>query len=242
MSSVEIVSRIEARRKWSAAEKAALLAEVEAEGGRVTLVARRHRISESLLYNWRAARKAAVAAANGIEPPEFLQLGVVGQAGANRAAISTIVSIRRRPQGWRLRLDGMEDSVGFEGIDGLDKGQAAIEAEPLPGVAMPLDVEVVAGDPVEAGEGGIELLAEIFRKAGAVALDEAVFCAMPLAADIDWIVELCPADHRQEARLQELCDQSLARYSNGGFFRLWKSGHLLCCLGLAHRELPPVPW
>jgi len=60
---VEIVSRIEARRKWSAAEKAALLAEVDAEGGRVTLVARRHRISESLLYNWRAARKAAVAAA-----------------------------------------------------------------------------------------------------------------------------------------------------------------------------------
>ena len=62
MSSVEIVSRIEPRRKWSAAEKAALLAEVDAEGGRVTLVARRHRISESLLYNWRAARKAAVAA------------------------------------------------------------------------------------------------------------------------------------------------------------------------------------
>ncbi len=36
MSSVEIVSRIEARRKWSATEKAALLAEVDAEGGRVT--------------------------------------------------------------------------------------------------------------------------------------------------------------------------------------------------------------
>jgi transposase len=78
MSSVAIVSRMEPSRKWSAAEKAALLAEVEAEGGRVTLVARRHRISESLLYNWRSARKAAVAAASGLEPPEFLQLGVVG--------------------------------------------------------------------------------------------------------------------------------------------------------------------
>jgi hypothetical protein len=41
MSAVEIVSRIEPRRKWSAAEKAALLAEVDTEGGRVTLVARR---------------------------------------------------------------------------------------------------------------------------------------------------------------------------------------------------------
>ena len=35
MSSVEIVSRIEARGKWGPAEKAALLAEVDAEGGRV---------------------------------------------------------------------------------------------------------------------------------------------------------------------------------------------------------------
>jgi transposase len=109
MSSVEIVSRMEPRRRWSAAEKAALLAEVDAEGGRVTLVARRHRISESLLYNWRAARKAAVAAACGIEPPEFLQLGVVGQTGADRAAISTISGAGMievdLPSGVRFRVD-----------------------------------------------------------------------------------------------------------------------------------------
>jgi transposase-like protein len=42
-------------------EPAALLAEVEAEGGKVKLVARRHRMSESLLYNWRSAWKAAAA-------------------------------------------------------------------------------------------------------------------------------------------------------------------------------------
>src|SRR5277367_7085158 len=90
MSTVEIVSRIEPRRKWSVAEKAALLAEVDAEGGRVTLVARRHRISESLLYNWRSARRAAVAATNGIEPPEFLQLGVVGRTGDDRPAVAAL--------------------------------------------------------------------------------------------------------------------------------------------------------
>ena len=78
MSTVEIVSRMEPRRKWSAAEKAALLAEVDAEGGRVTLVARRHQISESLLYNWRSARKAAVAAATGIEPRSFCNLVSLG--------------------------------------------------------------------------------------------------------------------------------------------------------------------
>jgi transposase len=109
MSSVEIVSRMEPRRKWSAAEKAALLAEVDAEGGRVTLVARRHRISESLLYNWRAARKAAVTAANGIEPPEFLQLGVVGPPSVDRPAASTISGAGMievdLPSGVRFRVD-----------------------------------------------------------------------------------------------------------------------------------------
>jgi transposase len=102
---------MEPRRKWSAAEKAALLAEVDAEGGRVTLVARRHRISESLLYNWRAARKAAVAAACGIEPPEFLQLGVVGPPSADRAAVSTISGAGMievdLPNGVRFRVDAL---------------------------------------------------------------------------------------------------------------------------------------
>ena len=66
MAEVEIITRD--ARKWSAAEKAALLAEVEAEGGKVALVARRHRMSESLLYNWRSACKAAAVAMGEPEP------------------------------------------------------------------------------------------------------------------------------------------------------------------------------
>jgi cation diffusion facilitator CzcD-associated flavoprotein CzcO len=41
------------RRQWTAEEKAALMAEVEAEGGQVSIVAQRHGISKSLLYNLR---------------------------------------------------------------------------------------------------------------------------------------------------------------------------------------------
>ena len=41
------------RRQWTAEEKAALMAEVEAEGGQVSVVAQRRGISKSLLYNWR---------------------------------------------------------------------------------------------------------------------------------------------------------------------------------------------
>jgi len=76
---VEIVGRVERRRRWSPEEKAALLAEIEAEGGRVTVVARRHRISESLLYNWRSAWKMA-ARLRSTEPVEFVRIGMIGAA------------------------------------------------------------------------------------------------------------------------------------------------------------------
>jgi transposase len=67
------------RRKWGPAEKAALLAEVEAEGGKVVVVARRHGISESLLYNWRSARKATASAmCAAAAPVEFVPLGIFG--------------------------------------------------------------------------------------------------------------------------------------------------------------------
>jgi transposase len=81
LSEVEIVARIERRRKWTAEEKAALLGEVDAAGGKVKLVARRHRVSESLLYNWRSARKAAVDAAGAQDAVAFVPVGVVGGGG-----------------------------------------------------------------------------------------------------------------------------------------------------------------
>jgi transposase len=86
VSDVEILARVERGRKWSIEEKAALIAEVEAEGGKVKLVAQRHRISESLLYNWRAAWKAA-AAAGSSAAVAFVPLGVVGEADTAAPAL-----------------------------------------------------------------------------------------------------------------------------------------------------------
>ena len=74
---VDILDRSNRRRIWSAEEKAALLAEIDAEDGKVRLVARRHEISESLLYNWRSARKAAAVAMGAPENAEFIPVGVI---------------------------------------------------------------------------------------------------------------------------------------------------------------------
>lgn len=77
----EIVARVERRRQWTLEEKAGLMAEVEAAGGQVSVVARRHGISKSLLYNWRSAWRsaagAAAARASSAVSTGFIQLGVV---------------------------------------------------------------------------------------------------------------------------------------------------------------------
>ena len=77
MSDIDILGPSDRRRAWSAQEKAALLAEIDAEGGKVRLVARRHQISESLLYNWRSARKAAAVALGAAETVEFVPIGLI---------------------------------------------------------------------------------------------------------------------------------------------------------------------
>jgi len=102
VANTEIIAR---RRKWSPSEKAALLAEVEAEGGKVALVARRHRMSESLLYNWRSAWKAAYAA-RALETPEFVQLGVIG--GTNGAPSAILPPPEQERRGGGENIGGIE--------------------------------------------------------------------------------------------------------------------------------------
>jgi transposase len=122
MGDLEILGRIERRRKWSDAEKAALLAEVDAEGGKVTLVARRHRISESLLYNWRSARKAALQPAS----HGFLPLGVVGHAAEDRS--TPLPSVQPGmieidlPNGARVRVDGSVNEKALSRVFRAMKG------------------------------------------------------------------------------------------------------------------------
>jgi transposase-like protein len=92
MGEAEIVTR---RRKWTAEQKATLLAEVEAEGGRVSIVAKRHGLSESLLYNWRSSGKEK--AATPPEPLEFVPIGVFSRAVGEASELTA--PNREQPRG-----------------------------------------------------------------------------------------------------------------------------------------------
>ncbi len=109
MSDMEIVARVERRRKWTLEEKAALVAEVEAEGGKVKLVARRHRVSESLLYNWRSAWRAAAAAAVGSSGTvAFVPLSVLTEADNAAPAMLPAPEPPRSPPPGKGRAGAIE--------------------------------------------------------------------------------------------------------------------------------------
>jgi len=127
---------VERRRQWTPEEKAALLGEIEATGGRVSVVAQRHGISKSLLYNWRSASKAAVLAVRGAAPGSagFIQLGIVADhsyegaalrmgAGAASPRGATAALAERAgvieidlPEGVRVRVDGAVDEMALRRV------------------------------------------------------------------------------------------------------------------------------
>jgi transposase len=132
----EIVARIERRRQWTPGEKAALLAEIEAEGGQVSLVAQRHGVSKSLLYNWRSAWKAAALAGRGsaVGSAGFIQLGIVADPSREGSALrmacgptcgrgarsalperAGVMEIEL-PDGVRVRVDGSVDELALRRV------------------------------------------------------------------------------------------------------------------------------
>jgi transposase len=128
----EIVARIERRRRWTSGEKAALLAEIEAEGGQVSLVARRHGISKSLLYNWRSACRAALAGCSSVSGSGgFIPLGVIADPSYEGPAMRTASGARgafaalagragvmeiELPDGVRVRADGSVEELALRRV------------------------------------------------------------------------------------------------------------------------------
>ena len=59
---------MEGRRRWSRAEKLAMVAEIGS--GSVSAVARKHNIASSLLFRWRRELGSAVSSAASLQPAE----------------------------------------------------------------------------------------------------------------------------------------------------------------------------
>jgi transposase len=66
---VEVITSVQRRRRWSAAEKMRMVEESLEPGASVSLVARRHGVNTNQLFTWRrlAAHRAFTAAAAGEE-------------------------------------------------------------------------------------------------------------------------------------------------------------------------------
>jgi transposase-like protein len=77
---MEIITGVERRRRWSAAEKLRIVAETEQPGSGIAEVARRHEISRGLLWNWRSQAR------RGVLRPEaqavFVPVRVISEKGA----------------------------------------------------------------------------------------------------------------------------------------------------------------
>jgi len=84
MMGLEIISGVERRRRWSAADKLRIVAEADEPGAKVAEVARRHEISRSILWTWRKQARAGRLTMS--DPPGFLPVVVDAVSAMDTAA------------------------------------------------------------------------------------------------------------------------------------------------------------
>src|SRR3954447_7817312 len=88
---IEVLTGEPRRRRWSAAEKAAIVAESFAAGAVASTVALRHGLHRNQLYAWRYAwrrelRSGALANA-GVSMPDFVPIVTESRAASRTAAV-----------------------------------------------------------------------------------------------------------------------------------------------------------
>jgi len=102
----EVLSGPERRRRWSAAEKAQLVAEALRPGANVTALARRCGVSRSLVYAWR--REARAEAIVPVVPP---LVPVIVASGDDAATASRLPAQRNARTGSVHCLHGARTGV-----------------------------------------------------------------------------------------------------------------------------------
>ena len=83
---VEVLTGAPRRRRWSAAEKAAIVAESLAPGAVASTVALRHGLHRNQLYMWRRELRSGALAKGGVMP-DFVPIVPESRAASRNAAI-----------------------------------------------------------------------------------------------------------------------------------------------------------
>src|SRR5919205_3697555 len=84
---VEVLTGAPRRRRWSAAEKAAIVAESLAPGAVASTIALRHGLHRNQLYMWRREVRSGALANRGIAMPDFVPIVPENRAASRTAAI-----------------------------------------------------------------------------------------------------------------------------------------------------------
>ena len=112
------VITVSTRRIWSGEEKRAIVAETQAPGATVSMVARRHNIHSSLLFRWRRDALAGEGAVAASSPPTFVPLALPGPVDPPRPAPAVGTIEVDMAGGHRLRVEGTVDANVLRGVIG----------------------------------------------------------------------------------------------------------------------------
>ena len=84
---VEVLTGAPRRRRWSAAEKAAIVAESFAPGAVISEIALRHGLHRNQLYGWRKELRSAAAADAGVPVVDFVPVVAERRAACGSGVI-----------------------------------------------------------------------------------------------------------------------------------------------------------
>ena len=88
---IELITRVERRRRWSVEDKLGLVAETREDGKSVASVSKANGISPSLLYGWRRqASRGELVPPDDHLGPTFVPISVVDDGASGMAAPSTM--------------------------------------------------------------------------------------------------------------------------------------------------------
>jgi transposase len=112
---VEVITSVERRRRWSAAEKRRLVAATLAAGASVSAIAREAGVHPSQLWGWR--RQMRVSA-----PVQFTPVRVAEEVPSIAAAHVGAGTIEIELSGARLRISGAADIATLTAVLGVLAG------------------------------------------------------------------------------------------------------------------------